>query len=254
MKGALVFLGVFAIFVAVTLGYPSLPFGSQIYYAIGGVNINYPILGIPITTLVPAVFNGVIYGFVVWLIYSIASGAIGRGKKTQAQTIQQNVTVKVEDKEKDLPRQRGETVQTKIASRQVTSISQGLQSAPDRFWVERHTNMKFQDFGPSKGRKPGGFLTEALGIQAKEVISLVGAGGKTTLMFRLAQELFLNGKNVVTTTTTKILEPTSGETNFLFIDPDGRKIKDFVQKYLNQYHHITVAKERLGSGKLGFVL
>jgi probable selenium-dependent hydroxylase accessory protein YqeC len=101
-----------------------------------------------------------------------------------------------------------------------------------------------------KEEKPVGFLTEALGIQAKEVISLVGAGGKTTLMFRLAQELFLSGKNVVTTTTTKILEPTSEETNFLFIDPDGRKIKNFVQRHLDQYHHVTVAQERLGSGKL----
>jgi probable selenium-dependent hydroxylase accessory protein YqeC len=101
-----------------------------------------------------------------------------------------------------------------------------------------------------KEEKPGGFLTEALGIQAKEVISLVGAGGKTTLMFRLAKELFLIGKNVVTTTTTKILEPTSGETKFLFIDSDGRKIQDFVQCHLDQYHHVTVAQERLGSGKL----
>jgi probable selenium-dependent hydroxylase accessory protein YqeC len=104
--------------------------------------------------------------------------------------------------------------------------------------------------GTQKEEKPGGFLTEALGVQAKEVISLVGAGGKTTLMFRLAQELFLSGKNVVTTTTTKILEPTSGETNFLFIDPDARRIKNFVQCHLDQYHHITVAQERLGSGKL----
>jgi probable selenium-dependent hydroxylase accessory protein YqeC len=104
--------------------------------------------------------------------------------------------------------------------------------------------------GTQKEEKPGGFLTEALGVQAKEVISLVGAGGKTTLMFRLAQELFLSGKNVVTTTTTKILEPTSGETNFLFIDPDARNIKNFVQCRLDQYHHITVAQERLGSGKL----
>ena len=82
MKGALVFLAVFAIVIVVTLGYPNLPFGSQIYYAIGGVNTNYAILGIPITTLVPAVFNGVIYGFIVWLIYSMASGAIGKGKKS----------------------------------------------------------------------------------------------------------------------------------------------------------------------------
>ena len=99
MKGAIIFLAVFVIFVMITFGYPSLPYGSQIYYAIGGVNINYPILGIPITTLVPAVFNGVVYGFIVWLIYSILSAATGRGKKTQNQTIQQNVTIQVKDKE-----------------------------------------------------------------------------------------------------------------------------------------------------------
>ena len=95
-----------------------------------------------------------------------------------------------------------------------------------------------------------GLLTEALGVKAREVISLVGAGGKTTLMFRLAQELFLSGKKVVTTTTAKILTPTSEETSSLFIDPVEEKIKDFVWHHLDQYHHITVARERLESGKL----
>jgi len=93
-------------------------------------------------------------------------------------------------------------------------------------------------------------LKESLGLKAREVISLVGAGGKTTLMFRLAKELVLYGKNVVTTTTTKILEPVSGETAFLFIDPDEVKIKQFVRYHLPQYHHVTIARERLESGKL----
>jgi len=95
-----------------------------------------------------------------------------------------------------------------------------------------------------------GLLTEALGIKAREVISLVGAGGKTTLMFRLAKELLLSGKKVVTTTTTRILKPASEETSFLFVDPDEGKIKDFVWRHLDQYAHITVARERLESGKL----
>jgi probable selenium-dependent hydroxylase accessory protein YqeC len=95
-----------------------------------------------------------------------------------------------------------------------------------------------------------GFLTGALGIKAKEVISLVGAGGKTTLMFRLAKELSLGGKRVVTTTTTKILEPASGETGSLFVDSDGERIKDFLRGHLDQYAHITIARERLESGKL----
>lgn len=95
-----------------------------------------------------------------------------------------------------------------------------------------------------------GLLLEALDIKAREMISLVGAGGKTTLMFRLAKELIQSGKKVVTTTTTKILEPTSGETPFLFVDTDEEKIKGFVWRHLDQYHHITIARERLGSGKL----
>jgi probable selenium-dependent hydroxylase accessory protein YqeC len=98
--------------------------------------------------------------------------------------------------------------------------------------------------------KPVGVLTNALGIQAKELISLVGAGGKTTLMFRLAKELVLNGKRVVTTTTTKILEPIPGETDCLFINPDEEKLKDLVKGSLSRYPHITIVREKLESGKL----
>jgi probable selenium-dependent hydroxylase accessory protein YqeC len=108
---------------------------------------------------------------------------------------------------------------------------------------------RFIKRGPEE-EKPASFLIEALGLRAKEVISLVGAGGKTTLMFRLAKELSQGGRCVVTTTTTKILEPTSGETNFLFIDPDEDKVNHFVQSCLDQYRHITLAKEKLESGKL----
>jgi probable selenium-dependent hydroxylase accessory protein YqeC len=100
-----------------------------------------------------------------------------------------------------------------------------------------------------EGRDPGS-LKESLGLKAREVISLVGAGGKTTLMFRLAKELHLEGKKVVTTTTTKILEPVSGETAFLFIDPDEEKIDQFVRSHLSEYKHITIASQKLGSGKL----
>jgi len=103
---------------------------------------------------------------------------------------------------------------------------------------------------PQREEKPAGFLIEALGVQEKEVISLVGAGGKTTLMFRLAKELVLSGKRVVTTTTTKIFEPTLKETNFIFIDPEEEKIKDFVRTHLDQYHHITVAQGRIEPRKL----
>jgi probable selenium-dependent hydroxylase accessory protein YqeC len=39
------------------------------------------------------------------------------------------------------------------------------------------------------------------------IVSLVGAGGKTTLLFRLAKELAAAGESVLTTTTTKIFMP-----------------------------------------------
>ena len=100
MKGALVFLAVFAIMLVITSGNPTIPFGRQIYYAIGGVNINYPIAGIPVSTLVPAVFNGVVYGVIVWIIYSIVASATGKNKN-QTQNINQNVNLNPPDKEKD---------------------------------------------------------------------------------------------------------------------------------------------------------
>ncbi len=47
-------------------------------------------------------------------------------------------------------------------------------------------------------------LIEALGLQRARVISLCGAGGKTTLMFSLAREFVAAGQRVLITTTTKI--------------------------------------------------
>jgi probable selenium-dependent hydroxylase accessory protein YqeC len=107
-------------------------------------------------------------------------------------------------------------------------------------------------FAKERQKEGGRFnsLTEALDIKAREVISIVGAGGKTTLMFRLARELSLKGKKVLTTTTTKILEPAPGETGSLFVASDEERIKDFVRGHLGQYDHITIARERLESGKL----
>jgi probable selenium-dependent hydroxylase accessory protein YqeC len=107
-----------------------------------------------------------------------------------------------------------------------------------------------KQFVREKEGQSGGSLKESLGLKARELISLVGAGGKTTLMFRLARDLITERKKVVTTTTTKILEPFSGETLFLLVDRDEEKLKQFVFKHLDQYKHITIASERIGSSKL----
>ena len=47
-------------------------------------------------------------------------------------------------------------------------------------------------------------IKDALRIRRGDVVTLVGGGGKTTLMFRLAEELTAAGMTVVTTMTTKI--------------------------------------------------
>ncbi|HIC88736.1 MAG TPA: putative selenium-dependent hydroxylase accessory protein YqeC [Anaerolineae bacterium] len=47
-------------------------------------------------------------------------------------------------------------------------------------------------------------LSQALRIRRKETVAFVGAGGKTTAMFRLADELVAAGWRVVVTTTTKL--------------------------------------------------
>ena len=93
-------------------------------------------------------------------------------------------------------------------------------------------------------------LVESLGLGAREMISLVGAGGKTSLMFRLASELVHQGRRVITTTTTRILEPSPEESSCLFIDSEEEKLGRFIDGHLSSSRHITIARERIDSNKL----
>jgi len=93
-------------------------------------------------------------------------------------------------------------------------------------------------------------LAESLGLAGRDLISLVGAGGKTTLMFRLARELAARHKKVVTTTTTKILEPIADETPYLCIDRNEESVLGFIRNRLRDGYHATVAAERMELQKL----
>jgi molybdenum cofactor cytidylyltransferase len=63
-------------------------------------------------------------------------------------------------------------------------------------------------------------LKEALGLRNSEMVSLIGAGGKTTTLLHLAKELRDAGKKVLVTTTTKIFKPSKPHVDKLFIVED----------------------------------
>lgn len=56
-----------------------------------------------------------------------------------------------------------------------------------------------------------------MSLQQKELISIVGGGGKTTTMFKLANELVKNNKKVLIGTTTAIMKPSDGTYDKLII-------------------------------------
>ena len=80
-EGAIVFLMAFFTMLLATLAYQTMPPGRQIYSLLGVTDTDYPVLGIPTTPLVIAVFNGVVYGIIAWLIFTFTVRTI-RARKT----------------------------------------------------------------------------------------------------------------------------------------------------------------------------
>jgi hypothetical protein len=90
MKGALVFLAIFAILFLATLAYSELPPGGMIYNSFNFPTTTYKLFDtLPVRTVVSGVINGVIYGIVAWIIYTIAERASKRKTKAKPQTSQQ---------------------------------------------------------------------------------------------------------------------------------------------------------------------
>ncbi|MFH0725753.1 MAG: selenium cofactor biosynthesis protein YqeC [Pseudomonadota bacterium] len=73
------------------------------------------------------------------------------------------------------------------------------------------------------------------------IVSIVGAGGKTTLMFRLAGELANAGQPVLTTTTTKIFRPAPAQSAHVIIDADPIKMIRQADCFHADALHITAA-------------
>ena len=88
-------------------------------------------------------------------------------------------------------------------------------------------------------------LREGLMLGEGGVVSLVGAGGKTSLMFKLAHELAMAGESVLTTTTTKIYEPLPEQSNNLIISGSVSSLLDKAQETLKAHCHLTAAFEKI---------
>lgn len=88
----------------------------------------------------------------------------------------------------------------------------------------------------------------AFGLDKPAVISIIGSGGKTTLMYRLAKDLMQRNKKVITTTTTKIYPPKPEQSPYLVINSKPRVAN--IQPLLNKYRHITLVESKNNEGKL----
>lgn len=93
-------------------------------------------------------------------------------------------------------------------------------------------------------------LSDLINLPEHPLVSLVGAGGKTTTMYTLARELAQWGKHVITTTTTQIFMPTPDETEQLIIEAETSSLLHKVKAAWEHHRHITLATSINERGKL----
>ncbi|MBE0558340.1 MAG: putative selenium-dependent hydroxylase accessory protein YqeC [Proteobacteria bacterium] len=93
-------------------------------------------------------------------------------------------------------------------------------------------------------------LAEAFSIGENEAISLVGAGGKTALLYALGRELSAFRSGIILTTTTKIFEPAPSPFFLQFLSPELSAGKKWVAENLHRHQCLLLARRRLPNGKL----
>jgi molybdenum cofactor cytidylyltransferase len=84
-------------------------------------------------------------------------------------------------------------------------------------------------------------ISHALRIRRKDMITLVGGGGKTTLMFRLAGELADAGAHVVTTMTTRIFAGQMALAPAALVLEDETSLLAQLPGLLSEHRHVLIA-------------
>jgi di/tricarboxylate transporter len=77
-QGAITFLIVFFAVLLASLAVPGIPPGQTLYELLGLPKTDYLIIGVSATALVMAVFNGVVYGVIVWLLFTFGTAFMKR--------------------------------------------------------------------------------------------------------------------------------------------------------------------------------
>lgn len=94
-------------------------------------------------------------------------------------------------------------------------------------------------------------LVDALSVGAGDVVSLVGAGGKTTVLYALATDLRKRGFSVVATSTTRMQMPVTAATAPpLVVVDDEENWLTTVKARLSRYGSVTVIQKRSRDDKL----
>ncbi|MFH1156396.1 MAG: selenium cofactor biosynthesis protein YqeC [Pseudomonadota bacterium] len=87
-------------------------------------------------------------------------------------------------------------------------------------------------------------LIDILGLDRQGVISIIGAGGKTSLMFHLAREISLKARTVLTTCTTKIMMPEKEQSPHTVIAGSLGELLEKSRSGLTRFHHLTAAERQ----------
>ncbi|MCP4670807.1 MAG: putative selenium-dependent hydroxylase accessory protein YqeC [Desulfobacula sp.] len=91
--------------------------------------------------------------------------------------------------------------------------------------------------------KINNLLSDTLHLHKTGVISIIGAGGKTSLMFQLARELSKLKNRVLTTTTTKIFMPKPLQSPDTIIENSVDKLIQRAKINLKNFSHFSAGKK-----------
>lgn len=94
-------------------------------------------------------------------------------------------------------------------------------------------------------------ICDSLGLSGPGTICLIGAGGKTSLMFRLARELAGAGSTVLSTTTTNLHFPSKEQSAVTLVADTAQDLAARSASFFKKHRHLSAGSLHVtGTGKL----